>query len=107
MSFELTWSAGDAGSMPVLSVIGIVNFDNAPQVWEQGQMLIREKASAAVTVDVGQISSANSALFSVLLRWMAQAHAQSLAFTIRGVSSKLMDVARVSGLETVLPLHAN
>lgn len=107
MSFELTWSAGDSNAAPVLNIAGVVNFDNAPQVWAHGLALIKEKAPGSLIIDVEKISSANSALFSVLLRWMSLAQSQSLAFAIRGVSSKLMDVARVSGLETVLPLHAD
>jgi phospholipid transport system transporter-binding protein len=109
MTFDLQWSAigmPDGLQEPqLLELSGTINFDNAAAICQRGEELILDRKPDSLLVDIGKVDSANSALFSILLRWMQLAGSHSMQFGVRGVSSRLMDVARVSGLETVIPLE--
>ncbi len=105
MNFTLA-SRDDVGEgLRILELKGGVNFDNAPAIREQGRDLLNAGELRRVVIDVSGVSAANSVLFSVLLRWMWIAESRDLRFGVRGLSARLMDVARVSGLETVIPLE--
>lgn len=89
----------------ILRVAGEVDFESAVTVRQQGEALI-ERAAPQFRVDLSGLTSAHSVTLSVLLRWLAHARKMNKSFVIQGMPPRLFDVARVSGLETLLPLDA-
>ena len=87
----------------LLRVSGEVDFVTATAIRRQGEELI-EHAPGAFVVDLDGLDSTHSVARSVLLRWLAVARQQNKACRIERIPSKLLDVARVSGLDQVLPL---
>jgi len=87
----------------VLVVVGEVDLDSVVDVRKAGEKLI-DGAGSSFLVDLGGLTSAHSVALSLLVRWMAYARQQEKTFEIRGMPAKLFDVARVSGMETILPL---
>lgn len=89
----------------LIRVEGEVDFDTVAEVRKAGEKLI-DRAKSPFLVDLQGLTSAHSVALSLLVRWMAYAQSQDKKFEILGMPAKLFDVARVSGLETVLPLGA-
>ena len=87
----------------VLQVMGDVNFTTVTEVRQAGEKLI-DRAPSSFSVDLEGLTSAHSVVLSLLVRWLAHAKRQDKAFELRGMPAKLFDVARVSGMETILPL---
>jgi len=87
----------------VLALVGEVDFDTVTDVRQAGEKLI-DQASSSFLVDLGGLTSAHSVVLSLLVRWVAHAQRQDKTFEIRSMPTKLFDVARVSGVETILPL---
>lgn len=102
-SFDFREEASGA----VLRLTGGVDFETAPLLCQQGLDCLEKVSATAIRVDLAGVTAANSVLFSVLIRWLAIARARSVDIVITGLSHRLYDVARVSGLETVLPLHTD
>ena len=87
----------------LLRVSGEVDFVTAASVRSQGEALI-ERAPDAFVVDLEGLSSTHSVALSVLMRWLAVARRHNKDCRIERIPGKLLDVARVSGLDQVLPL---
>ncbi len=87
----------------MLRVSGEVDFATAAAIRREGEELIN-RAPDAFVVDLGGLDSTHSVALSVLLRWLAVARQQNKACRIERIPAKLLDVARVSGLDQVLPL---
>ena len=87
----------------LLLLSGEVDFESVESARTQGEQLI-DRSPASFAVDLSGLSSAHSVALSLLMRWYAYARQKGKALHIQGMPAKLFDVARVSGLETVLPL---
>lgn len=81
---------------------GEVTTDNAVSLRLDGERALKS-AAALVTVDLGGITRSTSAAVSVLLCWMREAERQSKKIQFSNMPDKMFDVARVSGLDAVLP----
>lgn len=57
---------------------------------------------AEVSVDLREVSYANSAGLALLLEWMRQGGKTGRSVHFENISESLMQIARVSGLETIL-----
>lgn len=85
------------------SLIGQVTPENAVALRRQGERLLKE-AAPLVTVDLSAITRSTSAAISVLLCWMREAENKGKKIQFVHMPDKMFDVARVSGLDAVLPL---
>ncbi|MDE1460612.1 STAS domain-containing protein [Spartinivicinus poritis] len=87
-----------------LKLVGSVTFRAAATIEQQGRELLIKQAGNC-TVDLSEVREAGSAALSVLLSWMRQAHHLSINLSIVNMPTDLYDLARVSGLDTVLPIQ--
>lgn len=86
-----------------LMVSGTIDFDNAVDMSQQGERLI-SKAADQLEIDFSQVTRAGSAALTLLLSWVRYAvnHQKSLTFT--NLPHDLLGVAKVSGVDQVLPI---
>lgn len=87
-----------------LKLSGSLTFDSAVNIEQQGRELL-VKQSSNCEVNLAGIKDASSAALSVLLSWMRQAHHLSIDLSITNMPTELYDLARVSGLDNVLPIR--
>lgn len=85
-------------------VKGAINFDNAEALVKQGVAALKE-ASGSASFDLSGVQHSNSVGLSVLLSWMRTAKAQGVQISFVGMPSTMFDIARVSGLDDVLPIQ--
>ena len=88
----------------ILALSGDITSDNVVSIRRKGEGVISKMSSSAV-VNLAGLATANTLTLSLLLAWVRCARQQNMTLTITQPSSKLFDMARVSGLELVLPFE--
>ena len=83
-----------------IAVRGPVTFATAGGLLESGKSLFA--GQMAVTVDLREVTSVDSACLALLLEWLCQGRAQQCAVTFQGMPAKLLAIARLSGVEAIL-----
>lgn len=81
---------------------GEITPGNAVEVRSAGERLLKDSA-VQIQVDLAGITRSTSAAISVLLCWMREAEHQKKKLVFAHMPDKMFDVARVSGLDSVLP----
>ncbi|WLQ14596.1 STAS domain-containing protein [Hahella aquimaris] len=105
MSARLTCTRDEQSRETVLSISGAVDLSCVTDLLAEGENSVRTTdASSPLRIDVSLVENAQSVLISLLLRLVAAAEAKELNVSVSGLSGKMFDIARVSGVETVLPL---
>ncbi len=107
-NYLVSWNA-DApdreGGMLALS--GHIDFENCVGVMREGEQYLKNgvHSEKKIRIDVSGVENAHSVLLSVLLRWMALTEKNQIDVGVTGLSGKMFEVARVSGVDTVLPIQ--
>ena len=99
---ELTWESGPEGMLARFS--GRIDFDNAPEICQRGLDYLHQCSEQSLRVDLSDLEWSNSILFSILLRWLQASEERGIRMEITAITPHLSDLARLSGLESVLPL---
>ncbi|MCG8314413.1 MAG: STAS domain-containing protein [Pseudomonadales bacterium] len=84
---------------------GTIDVQNAMALKAQGEALIA-KLGSQIEFDLSGVSHSGSVGVSLLLAWMRAAAAADKEIVFLNIPSKMFDIARVSGLDDVLPLRA-
>jgi phospholipid transport system transporter-binding protein len=84
---------------------GDVTAENSVALRNTGEEIIRRMTSRG-SIDLAALSSANTITLSLLLSWLRSAKHNNVSLTITRPPGKLFDMARVSGLESILPFDA-
>lgn len=61
--------------------------------------------SHALVFDLSRVDECDSAAVAVLLEWLRRASARGCALAYRNVPARLLQLARISELETILPIN--
>ncbi|MBU6949985.1 MULTISPECIES: STAS domain-containing protein [unclassified Hahella] len=105
MSARLTCAKDAQSREMALSIAGTVDLSNVADLLAEGEKAVQSAdAASPLRIDVSLVENAQSVLISLLLRLVAAAEAKGLNVSVSGLSGKMFDIARVSGVETVLPL---
>ena len=83
-----------------LEASGAMNFDTAAQALDAGLGLI--PSGQPCTVDLSQVTEADSAGLAVLVEWLAAARKRGTQVRYEGIPSQIFAVARISDLEELL-----
>lgn len=86
-----------------ICVSGEVGFINAEKLSLDGEQLIATMPRIC-TVDLSGIRYASSVMLAVMVGWLRHAAACDVALAFQNIPGQLMQVARVSGLDAVLPI---
>lgn len=90
-----------------LSVSGVVDVDNAMALRTKGEELLKSLQGDDIVIDLKGVEQSSSVGVSVMLCWLRAARAADKNLVFRAMPAKMFDVARVSGLDDVLPLKEN
>lgn len=92
----------DPGDPAALSVNGELNFSTVPALLERGSALLAGRAGA-IRLDLGGVTRADSAGLALLIEWLRVARRNHASIEIRNMPAQLRAIARVSGLDAILP----
>ena len=81
---------------------GIIDFNNVVKLKESGIELMN--AVSAVYIDFAGVKQADSSSLALLVNWARAAKRQHKTIKLLNLPAKLASVARVSGLDAVLPI---
>lgn len=82
---------------------GVLTFDTSVKALEKSLKLFPKQGS--VCIDLGGVSKSDSSALSLITELMRQAARIGLRFQIRNMPKSMMDLARVSGLDSILPMQ--
>jgi phospholipid transport system transporter-binding protein len=78
-----------------------LRFDTVPAIWLATRDLFRGRAS--VTVDFRRVGEVDSAGLALLVEWMRAARREGAEVHFENIPRQMQAMARVSGLEGLLP----
>lgn len=90
----------------VLRLDGVLDYQSAPALREQGARLIGASQGASCVIDCASVSKSSSVGLSLLLAFMRDAEAAGKSLVVRGLSEDMRQIAGVCGLLEVLPLES-
>lgn len=85
-----------------LHLSGSIGADNAERVMAEGVVMLKQMPGDW-QVDVADLLSSSSVTVAVMLGWLRAAGKAGRSLVFRGISGRLADIIRVSGLESVIP----
>ena len=88
-----------------LVLTGDVTAENVVTIRKKGEGILRKMPKDGI-VELSELKSANTISLSLLLAWLRLANQCNVSLTICGSPVALFDMARVSGLEMILPFGA-
>jgi len=86
-----------------LQVSGVITFDNALDMRQQGECLI-SKAAEHCEIDFSQVTRAGSAALTLLFSWLRHSANLQKTLVFTNLPDDLLGVAQVSGVDQILPL---
>ena len=86
----------------VLCVSGEICFDTVNQLLAEGRRAIRALSGDGALLDLSAVTKSDSAGLALVVDWVRTAHQRDVQLKVVGVSSQLLDIARVSGLDDFL-----
>ena len=92
-----------AGAAGRIRIDGELDFASVPDLYRRSQELF--PGSTGLTLDLGGVTRANSAGLALLLEWLGASRREGRALTFENVPRGLINLARISELEDILPLH--
>ncbi|TCK17566.1 phospholipid transport system transporter-binding protein [Thiogranum longum] len=86
-----------------LEVHGELSFDSVPGLWRD----CRETCVAGddVDIDLGQVQRSDSAGLALLIEWLREAQRSGARLRFFNIPPQMLEMARASGLDRILPLH--
>ncbi|HHJ14944.1 MAG TPA: STAS domain-containing protein [Gammaproteobacteria bacterium] len=85
-----------------LALSGELGFDSVPGVWAECRGYVR--AGGELDVDLAGIERADSAGLALLVEWLRDAEAAGTRLRFLNMPEQMQAMARVSGLDEILPL---
>lgn len=88
-----------------IALIGPCDIDESVAIRKELELLIRRSKEHAFTIDFEGLESVSSAILSLMLCCLRVAQAEKCELNFSNLPPKLYDMARVGGIESMLPLH--
>ena len=82
---------------------GVLSFETVSQL--QGDIEILTKQGLEIVLDLSGISRVDSAGIVVLLEWMKYARELGKQIFFTNIPQQLLDIARVSDMDSILPIY--
>ncbi len=84
-----------------LTLSGVVDFNNANALYEQGLRWLKGSSSQALTLDLSALEQSNSLTLAIILQWIRHLAPQQ-RLILRNTPLKLADIMQASNLKEVL-----
>ncbi len=88
-----------------VSLSGVLSFGSVNEALDAMQPLIDSRSS--LLIDLSGVERADSAGLALLVEWISQAQQKGIRLSYCEIPQQILAIARVSGLDTVLPIELN
>jgi len=86
-----------------LAIAGDLSFASVPVLWEQWRAMRTDQAT--LELDLSEVQRSDSAGLALLVEWLREAQQTGQSVRFLNMPAQMLAMARVSGLDQVLPLH--
>jgi phospholipid transport system transporter-binding protein len=93
------------GAAGELLLVGVLDYRTGPALREAGRELISENPATTLSLSCAQVEKSSSVGLSLLLAFMRDATAANKTLVLRDLPEDMREIAQVSGLLELLPLH--
>ncbi|MDX2505727.1 MAG: STAS domain-containing protein [Gammaproteobacteria bacterium] len=88
---------------------GQLNFESVPELWLQNKGAEDKSAlfaddSNTLDIDLSQLERSDSSGLAMLVEWYREAEQRDKRITFFNLPAQMYDIARMSGLDEILPL---
>lgn len=87
-----------------MTLSGPVTLTNVGRMLEEGRQHLEEGVR---TVDLGEVTELDSAALALLLTWLREAKAKKRELVFANLPDSLQTIARLYGVDSLLPLSAH
>lgn len=84
-------------------LVGELDFNTVPHIWKSSEVMFTS-SGRGLLVDLQEVHRADSAGLALLVGWVRRARAAGIEVEFRHVPEQLLAIARVSGVEEMLPI---
>lgn len=81
---------------------GMLSFGTVPDLWQRSRALFDGRPQ--VRIDLGGVERSDSAGLALLVEWMREAARRGAELRFVNMPAQMLAIARVSGLDHILPL---
>ena len=85
-----------------IAVSGCLGFTEVTELLKSSKFLFNGQGD--LTFDLSAVEKSDSSGLALLVEWMSMAKKSSQGISFQGIPKQMLDIARVSGLDKVLPL---
>lgn len=85
-----------------LALSGELGFSTVMDVLEEGRRAIASAPTAGTVLDLSGVTKSDSAGLALVVDWLRAARARGVTLAVEAAPAQLADIARVSGLESLL-----
>jgi len=83
---------------------GQLSFNSVPLLWSQHKDDLFDDTSNSIEIDLSRLKRSDSSGLALLIEWYRNAEQQHKSITYSNLPAQMMDIARVSGLDEILPI---
>jgi phospholipid transport system transporter-binding protein len=87
-----------------ISLTGFLIFDTVLPIYQSGLGYLATYSFPELEIDLSQVEKSDSSGLSLLLGWMRAAKQKKINLHFTNVPRYLLDVARVCGIDNILPI---
>lgn len=84
---------------------GQLNFKTVPQLWSENRASLFSDEAETLELDLSQLGRSDSSGLALLVEWYREAGLQNKKIVFFNLPSQMYDIARISGLNEILPLE--
>lgn len=90
----------------VFSLSGVLDYQSAPALRDQGARLLKASPAAVCVLDCAGVAKSSSVGLALLLAFMRDARAAGKTLHVSNLPQDMREIASVCGLLEILPLQA-
>lgn len=83
---------------------GQLNFKSVPVLWSINRSTLFADEADVLDIDLSQLERSDSSGLALLVEWYREAERQNKKITFFNLPLQMYDIARISGLNEILPL---
>ncbi|VAW79398.1 hypothetical protein MNBD_GAMMA15-1259 [hydrothermal vent metagenome] len=86
-----------------LEIHGELSFASVPALWRECRTQCA--AGTDIDIDLKQVQRSDSAGLALLVEWLREAQRNEAKLRFFNIPAQMLEMARASGLDQILPLH--
>ncbi len=87
-------------------LIGQLNFKTVPELWKENKNSLFNDDTDTIEIDLSQSERSDSSGLALLVEWYREAEQEGKKITFLNLPAQMYEIARISGLNEILPLSA-